>query len=126
MAKNPDFPKLQVIVCAGVKDHKKVNWAREMLIAKKLLAQYPNVDYWGVFAPEWKPLSLSYWLGDKGQRILATFFTGGAGLEALEKKRRVDALEIPKQETYNLQTENVVTPTVTPAKPKTLKDFLKE
>ena len=96
-----------------------------MRIAKMLLVSYPDMEYWHVFEPKWKPDSLVYYLSAKGKKELEEFFNGDAGREAVEKKQRQEALEIPQKETYNLQTHSVVTGQM-PQKPKTLRDFLKE
>lgn len=86
--------------------------AMEMFIARKLLQDFPDENFWQKFALDFKLNSLAFLQSDAGHKIL-------------KKKYGEFAFEIPDVEQHNIGTEKVGEDIITDSKPLTIHDFLK-
>lgn len=94
---------------------KKEIYPRELCIAKKLLSEYPDVEFWKRFNLWFKLNSLAYLIGD--------------GKKELKRRYAEFNFEIPITKTYNevnVFAEKNGKDYIEAQKPKTLKDFLKK
>ena len=106
---------------------KDCNWGQEMMMASKLLKQYPNFNFWSVLELDWKPKSLTYFL-KSGKKILDEWFLNGAGEEAFERFKRLEEkakLEKPVEREQITLDQNAGFIYDFKVKPKNLKEFLK-
>ncbi len=90
-----------------------INWGREIKIAKLLLARQP-IEFWNGVNLGFQLNSLAWFLTPKG-------------LETIDAAERLNKLELPQKQVYNLDT--VVAPSLEAPQqetPKTLFDFLRK
>lgn len=96
-----------------------INWPCELKIINKLVAKFPNIDFWRTFDTNFSFAlpSFAWFLGEKGNDYLVQEYRRATtDLSAL----------IKKQEAPPVQEENIVVEKIEIIKkPLTLKDFLK-
>ena len=110
--RNAEFQKCKYVILNFCKDVGKINWGKEVKIAKKLLKVCPDMENWGKINMAEKPTSLSWFLTEEGREFLVL----------AEKRRKLD---LDTKKTYSL-LENKIgkDPTVKSKKPKSTLDFL--
>jgi hypothetical protein len=91
---------------------KRPFWAREMTLLNKLLARWPNLNFWHKVKFGDKYPSLAYLLTN-------------LGVSKVVRKYNEFIFEIPAQKTYNLG-DKVGKDVSFPKKSKSIKDFLNE
>jgi hypothetical protein len=99
----------QFIVKKYIKD--KINWAREIKIAQKLIKTYKSYSYWNNLK-DLKLPSLAWFLTPEGKTFMAT--------ECIK-----DKLTLPKLEKYQLQENKIGEDKKVCQKPKTLLEFIR-
>ena len=110
--KNQEFQRCKYIILNFCKDVSKINWGKEVKIAKKLLKMYPNFEHWVGMSMGEKPTSLSFFLTSEGKNFLSL----------IEKKQQLD---LPEKKEYSIEDNKLGEDTQTPKRLKTLRDFLK-
>ena len=68
--RNAEFQKCKFVILNFCKDVGKINWGKEVKIAKKLLKLFPNMENWGKINMGEKPVSLSWFLTEEGNEFL--------------------------------------------------------
>ena len=110
--RNAEFQKCKFVILNFCKDVDKINWGKEVKIAKKLLKLFPSMENWGKIEMGEKPVSLSWFLTEEGNEFLM-----------LAEKRR--ELDLDTQKTYSLSEEKIGEDSdKSQKKPKTTMDFL--
>lgn len=110
--RNAEFQKCKFVILNFCKDVAKINWGKEVKIAKKLLKICPDMENWGKIDMAEKPTSLSWFLTEEGTEFLA-----------LAKKRR--ELDLSAKKTYSISDDKIgEDSTLETKKPKTTLDFL--
>ena len=92
--RNAEFQKCEFVILNFCKDVGKINWGKEVKIAKKLLKLFPSMDNWGKIEMGEKPVSLSWFLTEEGNEFLI-----------LAEKRL--ELDLDTQKTYSLSEEKI-------------------
>lgn len=98
----------QFIVKKYIKD--KINWAREIKIAQKLIKTYKGYSYWNNLK-DLKLPSLAWFLTEEGKCFMAT--------EAIK-----DKVVIPKPQKYQLEENKIGEDKKVCQKPKSLLEFI--
>jgi ADP-heptose:LPS heptosyltransferase len=101
--------KHQALISSLLKDPKSCSWPNEMRIAGILLKKY-DFDLLLSLKDEFKVISLTWFLGDRGK-------------DHLNKKKNYQKLKLEKQ-TYKLEDKPVAPKSKVVRKSRTLQDFL--
>ena len=110
--RNAEFQKCKFVILNFCKDVGKINWGKEVKIAKKLLKLFPNMENWGKINMGEKPVSLSWFLTEDGNEFLIL----------AEKRRKLD---LDTKKTYSLSEDKIGKDSGTKDnKPKSTLDFL--
>ena len=110
--RNAEFQKCKFVILNFCKDIDKINWGKEVKIAKKLLKLFPTMENWGKIEMGEKPVSLSWFLTEEGNEFLI-----------LAEKRR--ELDLDTRKTYLLSEEKIGEDSDTKQNaPKSTMDFL--
>lgn len=110
--RNAEFQKCKFVILNFCKDVGKINWGKEVKIAKKLLKLFPNMENWGKINMGEKPVSLSWFLTEEGNEFLIL----------AEKRRKLD---LDTKKTYSLSEDKIGKDSETKGnKPKSTLDFL--
>jgi len=92
-------------------DPKTRNWPRDMKIAAKLLAEFPDSEFWEGYNPTRQFPSLASFLTPFGHSLLV-------------KQWRIYKLELKPQKTHNLAEEKLGEDKEIKAKPRSIFEFL--
>jgi hypothetical protein len=109
--KNVGFQNCQYIVTRFVREG-TIPWAREIKIAKQLLASYPEIGFWENLFLTFPLNSLAWFLGDGADFLSAEY-------------RRVSSVEVPKPPVFQLEGESLYKAPTEETIPRTLSEFLK-
>lgn len=110
MAKNEEHQSCKLIVASILKG--KINWGREIKIAKKLLVEYPDRAFWESLYMDTYPTSLSIFLTNGGKKFLIKQYR--------EFKLTESSDEIKLEESPVV----AIVPTNVTKKPKTIQQFV--
>mgnify|MGYP006969489835 CR=1 FL=1 len=93
-------------------DPKKINWPRDMKIAKKLIKEYCDFDFWKFVSLQTDLYSLAFFVSVKGKQLLKD-------RHELYEKQKIDLDKAkPEMSEEKLGEDAKIAP------PKSLKDFL--
>jgi hypothetical protein len=118
MAKEKKGPNIQhekckKIVITFLKKGIHISWAKELKIAKKLLADFPQIGDWNGIPEENRTNSLAYFLLPQGKTFI-------------EKFQITKDFVAPELTVYNIGNDVYgENKSIGPSKPKTLFEFLK-
>lgn len=112
MAENKNHDNCKFLISNFLKG--KINWPKEIKIAKKLLKEYPEVKFWEKVYMDTYPSSLSMFLTGSGKKFLEKEF------ESYSLTKTKEPIKLEESPVINIKENKDRN------KPKTLQQFIDE